>query len=215
MLTDYVSSAHVDVPDDGGCLTTSRLDTFLFGLSLALALPPKAMVAPPDVFLPTILPSVAPIVTAGEVAGVLGHAAYEVGRGQVAASEIDARLDGLRISLDVLRLSGNAEALIAASVVAPDPAQPRRGLCTPHDLWALVRSTPAERGDQRFELGVDTQLTLHADRTAQLVWLALDYLAAVSVTHLLAEDTAWLITATRSVANLVASRFGVPRALTR
>src|SRR5436305_1229944 len=67
----------------------------LFGLGLATALPPVAMLAPPEPSWPHIRPGGHPLISTNDLARVLGRPVVEVGRGRAALGEVDWRLGGL------------------------------------------------------------------------------------------------------------------------
>jgi hypothetical protein len=62
-----------------------------------------------------------------------------VERGRVKLGDIDERLGGLVVSLDVLRTIEGGGALIGVGIVRPDPTWCGAPGATPGDLWTLAR----------------------------------------------------------------------------
>ena len=85
---------------------------FLYGLSLALALPPTAWLPPPDPALPTIHPTPGPLLDRARLQTVLGRPIAEVGRGWIVLGALDRRLGGLGLEVDVLRAGDVRGALV-------------------------------------------------------------------------------------------------------
>jgi hypothetical protein len=187
---------------------TAGLETLLFALSLVTALPPAAMLAQPCAALPVVRSNPRALLSPIELATVLGRPTAEVGRGRVELREIDSRLHGLAVSLNVFRVTDGSGALISLSVVGPDVTASSDGGATTADLWALTCEALLRHSvGCEYQDGVeyDAILVLYGGITAQLVWLAGDRLATASVTSLDSEE-AWMIEAARSIAVLLDRR---------
>src|SRR3954469_21730604 len=70
---------------------TSHVQTLLYGLSLVTALPPEAILAPPDAVVPKVRSDPHPILHAVEVESVLDRPITPVGHGSVALEHVDWR----------------------------------------------------------------------------------------------------------------------------
>ena len=175
---------------EGECRRTTpvppRSAPLLFGLSLAAALPSAAWVPPPHSGLRAIHPTLRPILDSLELQTALGRPVAEVGRGRIALGDVDRRLHGLSLALDVLRADVGRDALVTIGVVSPDRAMIDGG-ATPAGLWALAREAIPWHGRSRgCRLGTaaDSIVVIYGCATSQVAWLAADSLATVSVTDL-------------------------------
>jgi hypothetical protein len=191
MATDDAHTIRLEPVDSPSCPTgrTASLAPLLFGLGLATALPPAAIQAPPDVVQPTIQADALAILDSADLAVILDRLIIEIGGGRVALGEVDERLHGLVISLDVFRVTGRTGrgALVTLGVVRPDrTASGDRG-ATIADLWALACAAlaqPAIPGRRLAGLGSDAFLAVYGGTTAQIAWVTGDRLATASVTCL-------------------------------
>jgi hypothetical protein len=199
--------------DDGLTLRLDRADasecdmerqkglvTMLFGLSLATALPAAGMLAPVHVVRP-LLRSDAAIVGPSGLAAALGRPVAEVWRGRIALGEVDERLGGLEILLDVLQVTGRGTGLVCLSAVSIDPAAPGGG-ATPSTLWDLALAALVNYGTPHTRpigIGEDSFLADYGGVTAQVAWMTGDRLATASATCLDGEQ-GWSVKAARSVA---------------
>src|SRR6185503_2062068 len=107
METDDGLTLRLDRADASECDTERQtgLVTMLFGLSLATALPAAGMLATAHVVRLMLRPDAA-ILDPLEVAAALGWPVAEVWRGRIALGEVDERLVGLEMLLDVLQVTG-------------------------------------------------------------------------------------------------------------
>jgi hypothetical protein len=175
------------------------LAPLLFALNFAVGLPPIAMIPPPTPPCPSVLPLPRPIVSPDGLTPVLGRPTVEIGRGRIRLGQVDRRLGGMVLSLDVFRAIDGPGALLGLGIVRLDPDG--RGGVTVADLWrlsclALARHQvttvhPGRSGDSAF-------LAVY-DGTAQLAWVCGTGLATVSVTQLHGDPT-WVLQAARSIA---------------
>ena len=180
----------------------------LFGLSLATALPPMAMLPPPGVVLPTFRSGAHAILDPAELTAVLGRPTMEVWHGRVALGEVDVRLRGLEILLSGFQVIDESSALVCLGAITADSLVPDTGGATPSDLWDL-----ACQGLERFgiaserpsDLGDDAFLVVYGGVTAQVAWLAGDRLATASVTCLALEH-GWATKAACSIAQVLDRR---------
>jgi hypothetical protein len=175
------------------------LAPLLFALNFAVGLPPKAMMAPPTPRYPTVRPLPRPIVSPSGLTMILGRPTIEIGRGRITLGEVDTRLGGLTISLDVFRATEGPGALIGLGIVRPDPT--RTSGTTIADLWRLSRAAMSQHGVPTAHPGRSGDGAFMAvyGGTAQLAWLAGAGLATVSVTQL-HGDPVWILQAARSIA---------------
>jgi hypothetical protein len=183
-------------------------ETLLFGLSVAMALPPTAMMVSPDGALPTVRSGAPAILTSRELSAVLDRPTTEVGRGRIALGEVDQRMHRLAISLDVFRVTDGSGALVALGVVSLDPlAGPAAG-ATIADLWALAREAVPYHGVvQQLPdgFGDDALLVIYGGITAQVVWLAGDRLVTASMTSLRGGED-WMAVAVCALATVLDRR---------
>ena len=187
----------------------ARLVPLLFGLGLATALPPAAMLAPPDAIQPTIRFDTYPILDAADLSTILARSAADVGHGHIALSEVDVRLLGLAAWVSVFRVADGAGvgSLVSVGIVTPDPTADD-GSATVADLWKLACAALAQHAIPSGHLdglGDDAFLAVHDGTTAQVAWLDGVRLTTASVTCL-AGDEHWAIAAAHSIAALLERR---------
>lgn len=180
---------------------TSELVPLLFGLSLAVVLPPDALIAPAGPVEPGIwLDSLAEVRVAA-VEAVLGRRTVAVGAGHVDLDEVDRRLAGLVVQLNAYRVLDAPVALVSTGLVTAGP--PGVGFrATPRELWELAKEILIQRGqfcEPLPGLGDDAFLTLRGGCTAQVAWLTAGRLATVGVTSMQAEK-GWAIASARALA---------------
>ena len=180
----------------------ATLPTLLFGLNLAIALPPDAIVAPADAARPVIHTLSQPIVEAGELEAVLHRPTVSVGMGRVALGEVDTRLHGLVVRLQAFRVVDGSPALITVGMVTPEVRPGGERHATVRDLWRLTAGAIAERGipyERLVGLGDDGFQSLPGPSTAQVAWRTGEGLATVSLTSL-DGDTHALLGRARAIA---------------
>lgn len=184
----------------------SARTTLMFGLSLATALPPAAIVPPSTVLRPQILPDADALLPQAALASALGPATTSVVAGRVGLASIDERLHGLESLLQVCQVQDGNQGLVCISVVWAAPGSAARGRITPTHLWdltctALVRHRiPHQR---EIDVGPDAILVVYGEVTAQVAWLDGNRLLTASATSL-TRERAWAIQAARSTARLLA-----------
>jgi hypothetical protein len=174
----------------------------LFGLSIATALPPAAMLAPPGLIRPAVQSNLRAILDPLELTLALNRPTADLWRGQVRLGEIDERLHGLEMLLHVVRVIDGSGALVCLSTVSPDPTARGAAGARPADLWRLACEALARHGiahEREAGIGEAAFLAVHGGVTAQVAWLAGDRLATASVTSL-AGEKAWAVDAARSLA---------------
>jgi hypothetical protein len=191
---------------------STGLASLLFTLNFAIGLPPTAVTPPPTPAYPTVLPLPHPIVSPEGLTAVLGRPTVEIGRGRIGLGQVDTRLGGLVVSLDVFRAIDGPGALIGLSIVRPDPARP--GPATVADLWRLSCAALAQHGVSTGHPGRsgDGAFLAVYGGTAQLAWRAGTGLATVSVTQL-HGDPAWNLQAARSIAGFADAHVALQVAL--
>jgi hypothetical protein len=159
----------------------------LYGVSLAVALPPAAWLPPSHQAVPAISSRSCPIIATAELRTALNRPVAEAGRGYVALGDVDLRLHGLTLSLDLFRAAEGSRLLIAFGLVRSDRAISAAGGMTPTDLWRLARTEMSRHGRMgpcRLDAGADSVLVMYGSATAQIAWLVSGFLATVSVTSL-------------------------------
>jgi hypothetical protein len=189
---------------------TTGVATLLFGLSLATALPPSALLMPSNAALPVVRSDAHPILSSIDLEAVLGRPTTEVGRGRVALEEVDRRMRRLVVSLAVFQVTDGSGALISLGVVTPHRTVSGRGGATITDLWAMAREALPRYGialRHSIRGGDDALLVLYGGVTAQVAWLAGDRLATASVTSLDGSES-WTVEAACSIAVLLDRRLG-------
>jgi hypothetical protein len=209
-LTDRESALHPTLVDDSAETTarTTSLKTLLFGLSLAAALPPAALLAPPDAALPAIRSDPHPVVGAVELGATLARPTVELGHGWIALGELDERLRGLVASLAVFQPTAGRGVLLSVGVVGPDRTASGTDAATTTGLWVLAREALARHGvmcERQPGIGDAALLVRYGGITVQVAWLAGERLATASVTSL-KGDQEWMIGAARSIAGLLQRR---------
>jgi hypothetical protein len=165
----------------------------LFALNFAVGLPPGALArrsatAPVSgLTWPRVHSSQRAVASPDAVAAILGRPLSPVGRGVVLLGEVDCRLRGLAVVLDVMRVVGATGSLITLSTV--EPAGAASDDATVADLWTLARRALTDdrvRWRPLGALGQEAFLAIH-DQTVQVAWLAGDRLATASMTDLHAD----------------------------
>ena len=187
---------------------SSGVGPLLFGLSLAAALPPTAILFPPGESLPAVRTEPRPIIDAAELASVLGRPMAEIGRGRVALGEIDRRLHRLIVSLDIFRATNGGGVLVSLGVIRIDPAATTVIGATPVDLWSLAGEPSSGHGVTSvypIRIGDCARLVVYGGITAQVAWLSGERLTTASVTSLVGDDT-WAVEAARAIALALDSR---------
>jgi hypothetical protein len=179
-----------------------------FALSLAIMLPPHAIIAPRGPVEPVVRADPPAVRGAEAIEGVLGRPTTAVGSGHVFLDEVDRRLTGLVARLNAYRVTATPTALVCTGlVIAADT--PSVGLrATARELWELATETLDRRGQicqPVAGLGDDALLVLHGGCTAQVAWLTAGRLATVSVTSR-QDDTAWAIASATTIARLAVER---------
>jgi len=214
MATDDRPTLRLDLVDAAGRATarTAGSAPLLFGLGLATALPPAAILAPPRVIQPTMRPDAHAIFDAADLAAILDRSAANVGRGRVALWEVDERLVGLVASLNIFSVAGGAGAgaLVTLGIVGPDRTADGDGSATVSDLWKLACAALTQHAipNGRLDgLGDGAFLAVYGGTTAQIAWVTGDRLATASVTCLADENT-WAIEAAHSIATFLDRRRG-------
>jgi hypothetical protein len=181
------------------------LPTLLFGLTLALALPPAALLPPPNVSRPTFHPSPVRIVSAVELSASLGRPTTELHRVRVGLGELDTRLRGLSVSTTIFQVTDETRALVSIGVAYPDGTANDRDGATADRLWTLTREILPRYAwvcEQQTSLGKDALLAFPGTATAQAIWLANGCLATVGVASFYGGD-AWTREAAHSIAQVV------------
>jgi len=160
----------------------------LFGLSMATALPPMALLTRTDAVLPTLRRDPhAMLLSPAELAAVLGQPVTEAWRGRIELGGLDPRLRGLESVLVVFQAIDGSGALICLSTIEPHPVAGDERGATPADLWALVCEALVRCGvahRRELAIGPDAVLAVYGEITAQVAWLDGDRVATVSVTRL-------------------------------
>ena len=163
----------------------ATLPTLLFGLNLAIALPPDAIVPSAHVARPVIHTLSQPIVDAGDLEAVLQRPTVSVGMGRAALGEVDARLHGLVVRLQAFRVVDGSPALVTVGMVTPEVGPGGERKATIRDLWRLATGAIAERGtpyERLVGLGDDGFQSLPGPSTAQVAWRTGERLVTVSLT---------------------------------
>lgn len=214
LLTDELPTLHLPPASAHRPTTPVPLQSvsLLYGLSLAMVLPPAAWLPPQNHALPAISPTPATVLAAAELQAALTRTVAEAGRGQIALREVDQRLHGLLLSLDLFRADQGRGVLIALGIVWQDRATSVAGGATPGDLWRLAREAIPQHGRVRpaqLCAGAESLLVLYGRATTQIAWLAPGYLATVSVTSLNGDErqaTEIAYTSARLLVSRLASR---------
>jgi hypothetical protein len=188
---------------------TGERMTLLLGLSLAIVLPPEAVIPPRDGGEPSIREEPLAVIGAEAIRLVLGRTAIAVGSGYIPLDKVDRRLGGLMVRLNAYRITEAPSALVLTGLVSDTGEPPSVGWrVTPRALWELAKEMLKQGGhgcEPVYGLGEDAFLTLRGDHTAQVAWIAGDRLASVTVTSLQA-DKLWVITSARALAERVGNQ---------
>jgi hypothetical protein len=176
-----------------------------FALNFATALPPDALVFPPGAGWPEIRPAVRAIVSAADIATVLGRPTQVIGRGRVRLADLDERLVGLVVEIKAFQVVEQHGALIALGIAESAPS-PNVGTTT-DDLWTWAREALVRQSipwEPLHGIGHDAFLAAYPP-TALVAWLAGECLLTASVTSLVGDQDrrSW---AARSIATLVDDR---------
>jgi hypothetical protein len=153
-------------------------------------------------------PTAHPAIDAVTLAKSLLIPVTELGRGRIALGEVDCRLGGLSLALDLFRVGDGRGALIPIGVVRRDTLTDGPGGATLADLWRLARETIPRYGRVWGcwpGPGSAAVLVRYDCATAQIAWSGGDYLATVSVTSLDGDDGQTSETV-HTVARLLAAR---------
>ena len=213
-LVDDRPTARLERPSTGeptGAPAPSML-TLLFELSLAAALPPDSVMAPAGAVKAVVHSSRDALISREAIASVVGRPISEARRGRVSLGEVDARLRGLGVRLEVYRVDDGGGGLISIGLVAPEPVPTAGHGATARFLWALARESLVAHGvpcEHLVGVGDDAYLALHGGRTAQVAWLAGERLATVSVTTMSGQKHR-AIDSARAIALLAEERLGWP-----
>ncbi|MFN8637139.1 MAG: hypothetical protein U0893_25100 [Chloroflexota bacterium] len=218
MVTDDAPTISLDWTDDTSATVQSPESLcLLFGLSLATALPPAAILPPRRVAQSAVRAGRDAILQPPDLAAALGRPPAELWRGRVQVGEIDQRLHGLEMLLQIVRMPDASGALVCLSVVSSDPSAHGAHDASPAGLWQLAREALVLHGvphQPQTGLGDAAVLAGYGGVTAQVVWLAGAHLATASVTSL-DRETTWAARAARALAvtidrHLTGSRARVP-----
>jgi hypothetical protein len=98
--------------------------------------------------------------------------------------EVDDRLGGLVLSVDVFRVIEGGGALVGVGVIGPDPTLGGASGATPGDLWALARQALTRDGivhEPQSGIGQDAFLATYGQGTAQAAWVTGNRVATTSV----------------------------------
>jgi hypothetical protein len=196
------------VRGDGFGGQTTGVGPLLFGLSLAMALPPAAMLFAPEPVLPVVQPLKGAMLDVSELGSILGSPMMEVGRGRVALGEVDRRLHRLIVSLEVFQAANGSGALVSIGVIRVDPAATTVFGATPLDLWALAGEPLAQHGvasECPVPIGDRSRMVAYGGVTTQIAWLSGERLMTASVTSL-DGDAGWAVEAASAIALAVDRR---------
>jgi hypothetical protein len=179
-----------------------------FALSLAIMLPPQAIIAPRGPVEPVVRADPPAVRDAEAIEGVLGRSTTAVGSGHVFLDEVDQRLTGLMVRLNAYRVTDAPTALVSTGLVIAADTLSVGLRATARELWELAKETLDRRGQICHPvagLGDDALLVLRGDRTAQVAWLTAGRLATVSVTSR-QGDAPWAIASATTIARLAGER---------
>ena len=188
---------------------TTGAATLLFGLSLAAALPPAAMLFASETALPVVRPDARAMLSPTELGAILGRPVAEVGRGRVALGEVDRRMHRLIVSLEVFQATDGSGMLVSLGVIRIDPAATTVVGASPLDLWALAGEPLSRYGVALpcpIQIGDRARLVVYGGITAQVAWLAGERLVTASVTSLQGTES-WVTGAACSIAVLLDRSF--------
>src|SRR5437870_3058194 len=112
MTTDLMATVGIPAPGQAPGVSTEHpvgrtrgLVPLLFALNFATALPPAALLFPANGPCPRVRPGSAAVLSAPDLAMLLGRPTIEIGSGRIELSDVDARLGGLDVWLDVFQVS--------------------------------------------------------------------------------------------------------------
>jgi hypothetical protein len=165
--------------------------TLLFSLSLAVALPPDAIIAPCGSPGPVIHADACWLLDVGRAGTALGTSTLTVGAGRVYLGAVDPRLNGLVVHLEALQPVGNPGTLVSVGMVGADTPRGLGSRATPGDLWRLAQDAligHRASHDHIVRFGDDAFLAQRGGRTAQVAWLTEEHVITVSVTMLAGID---------------------------
>jgi hypothetical protein len=174
----------------------------LFALNFATALPPAALMFPAKAPCPVVRPGFAATLSAADLARLLERPTLEIGSGRIELADVDARLGGLALWLDVFQVGEGGGALVGLGVIGPGRAA-RGHRATTSDLWRAAREALVQQGITWVvlrDVGDDGFLAVYG-RTVQVAWLARDHVLTACVSRL-DRDVTWTIRAARSIAAL-------------
>jgi hypothetical protein len=177
----------------------------LLGMSLATALPPTVLLSPPGAVRPVVRSDHHTSLDLTKLTAALDRPTAELWRGQIHLGEIDERLRGLEMRLQIVRVVDGSGALVHLGTVSPAPATAGVPATRPIDLWRLACEAHAQSGATygcQAGIGETAFLAVYGGVTAQVAWLASGRLATASVTSLVWEQD-WTVVAARSVAVLL------------
>jgi hypothetical protein len=180
--------------------------TLLYGLSLAVALPPAAWRPPPNPAVPAIHPTAGNGLDLVAMTTALLQPVTELGCARIALGDLDRRLCGLSLALDLYRVGDGRGTLVPIGVIRQVRATTEAAGATPTDLWALARAAIPRCGvvsGRRPGLGDDAIIVRYGTATVQAAWLGADFLATVSATSLVRDDGR-MIETVHTVAHLLA-----------
>jgi hypothetical protein len=178
---------------DPSMAQTPAIEPLLFGLSLAAALPPTAILVPAGSPLPIVRSDPQPILSPADLTSILGRPMEEIGRGRVALGEVDRRLHRLIVSLDVFRATDGSGVLVSLGIIRVDPAATTVAGATPLDLWSLAAEPLSHHGVAvvyPIRVGDRARVVVYGGITAQVAWLSGERLTTASVTSLAGDDAA-------------------------
>jgi hypothetical protein len=184
------------------------MPTLLFGLTLAVSLPPEALLAPTNAPLPTIYPSPVRIVVAADLSTSVGRPVTELHRVRVGLGGLDRRLQGLSIAVGIFQVTDETRALVSVGVAFPDETTGGRPGATVEQFWALTHEILPRHAwvcEQRTALGQDALLAFPGNATAQAIWLTSGCLATVGIASLQHGDS-WIREAACAIAQVVDRR---------
>lgn len=187
---------------DPTTVQTSGVEPLLFGLSLAAALPPNAILFPPDSSLPVVRSDPHAILSPAELSAILGRPTALVGRGRIELGEVDRRMVSLVVSLEVFQITDGSGVLVSLGIVTPHRRAGGVDGATTADLWDLAREAlPGYAGASQYpsRIGGGARLVVYGGITAQVAWLSDECLTTASVTSLDGDDD-WAIEAASAIA---------------
>lgn len=201
---DHLDPHPLDAVTEGACPATPSMGliSLLFALNVATGLPPEALQFSPATAWPRVRSRTDGIIQSESLWAMLERPIINLGHGEAVLGDVDERLRGLAVLLDVYRVIDWSGALISIGVVSADPALP--GGTSTSDLWALAQEARVGCGIEHWThdgIG-DAACLANFGKTMQLVWMRGDRLATVSVSCIDGGQH-WMRHAVRSVATLV------------